>query len=71
SVTSDGAVEDTTNLGAPSQYGSYRIEFTSTQVLFYIDDMKTPVSTHTLRIPVVDLTFKFSTAQRAGGSNTM
>jgi len=70
-ITSDGAVETDTNLGAPNQYGNYRIVFTGTDVRFYVDDMVTPVAIHNTNVPIIDLTFKFSTAQRAGGSNTM
>ena len=70
-VTSDGAVETETVIGAPNQFGNYRIEFNSTDVRFYIDDLVNPVAVHTTNIPIVDLTFKFTTALRAGGANTM
>ena len=70
-VTSDGAVETTTDLGAPNQFGNYRIISGSTYVDFYIDDMENIAAHHTTHLPAADLTFKFSTAQRAGGSNTM
>ena len=70
-VTSDGAVETTTNLGAPSQFGNYRIVSNAASVDFYVDDMETIAAHHTTNLPTADLTMKFSTAQRAGGSNTM
>jgi len=59
-VTGDGAAETTTNLGTPNAYGIYRIEFTSTQVRFYVDDMVTPVAVHTTNITSDDLTLKAS-----------
>jgi len=70
-VTSDGATETATDLGAPGQFGNYRIECLSSSVKFYVDDMETAAATHTTHIPAADMTMKFSTAQRAGGSNTM
>ena len=70
-VTSAGAAETTTALGAPGQYGNYRIEFTTTYCHFYVGDMVNPVASHNTNLPTDDLTYKFITAQRGGGSNTM
>jgi len=70
-VTSDGATETTTDLGAPNQFGNYRIICGSGYVDFYVDDLTTIAAHHTTNLPVADLTMKFSTAERAGGSNTM
>ena len=68
SVTGNGAAETTVNLGAPSQYGVYRIEFTSTQVKFYVDDLVTPAATHILTIPTDALNFKAASAVSGGVS---
>ena len=70
-VTCDGAAETITNLGAPTQYGSYRIDVQSTSVKFYVNNTTVWVASHATNLPVTDLTLKFTTAQRAGGSNTM
>ena len=70
-VTGTGAAETATNVGAATQYGSYRIDVLSGSVKFYADDMVTPLATHTTNLPASDVTMKFSTAQRAGGSNLM
>jgi len=70
-VTSDGATETTTDLGAPNQFGVYKIVCNSGSVDFYVDDMAVIAAHHTSNLPVADVTMKFSTAQRAGGSNTM
>lgn len=70
-VTGTGAAETATNIGAATQYGSYRIDVLSASVKFYIDDMVTALATHTTNLPAADVTMKFSTAQRAGGSNLM
>jgi len=67
-VTGDGAAETATNLGAPSQYGVYRVEFTSTQVKFYVDDLVTPAATHTLNITASALNVKLSSAVSGGVS---
>jgi len=65
-VTGDGAAETTTNLGAPSSYAVYRVEFTSTDVRFYVNDFTASVATHTTNIPTDDLTLKIS-AKVSGG----
>lgn len=70
-VSGTGAAETTTNLGAATRYGSYRIDVQSAYVKFYIDDMATALASHSTNLPAADVTMKFSTAQRAGGSNLM
>jgi hypothetical protein len=70
-VTGTGAAETATNIGAATQYGSYRIEVLSASVKFYGDDTATHLATNTTNLPAADVTMKFSTAQRAGGSNLM
>ncbi len=69
-VTGDGAAETRTAVTpagfAVPEYHVFRIEFTSTQVKFYIDSLVTPVATHTANITPDDLTIKLS-AQRVGG----
>lgn len=70
-VTGTGAAETATNIGAATQFGSYRIDVLGGSVKFYIDDMVTPLATNTTNLPAADMTMKFSTAQRAGGSNLM
>lgn len=68
SVTGTGAAETTTNLGAPNQYGVYRIEFTSSSVKFYVDDLVTPVATHTTHKTTDALNVKISAAVSGGVS---
>ena len=62
-VTGTGAAETATNItpvtGIP-EYGNYRIELTSVNCKFYVDDMETPVATHTNNFPDADLTIKYS-----------
>jgi len=70
-VTGDGAAETTTNLGAPNQYDVYRIEFTSTQVRFYVGSLSTIDATHTANITTADLTMKLSTIGVAAGAQIM
>jgi len=74
-VTGDGAAETATNVGAPNQYGHYRIELDTAECKFYVDDLETPVATHTViagqNLPNNDMTVKFHTAQRAAGVNDM
>lgn len=65
-VTGTGAAETVTSLGTPSLYGVYKIEFTSTNVKFYIDNMREPRAIHTTNLPSVDLTFKFSAQRELG-----
>lgn len=59
-VTGNGATETTTSLGTWNEYDHYRIEFTSTQVKFYVGGVATPSATHTTNIPAVALTIKIS-----------
>lgn len=62
-VTGDGTAETATDItptGGIPEYGNYKIELTSTNCLFYVDDMETPAATHTTNLPDTDLTMKFS-----------
>jgi hypothetical protein len=59
-VTGNGTTEQTTNLGAISQYEQYKIEFTSTQVRFYVGDLMAIDATHTQSIPSDNLTLKIN-----------
>lgn len=68
-VSSDGAAETTTNLGAPDQFATYRVRHTATHDYFYVDDMVTPAATHTTDISAAELTMKLTCADRAGGDN--
>ncbi|MFA5084070.1 MAG: hypothetical protein WC475_01630, partial [Candidatus Paceibacterota bacterium] len=71
-VTGDGAAEeavDVTPLGfGINKYYQLRIEFGSTWVKFYIDDLETEVSSNTTHITADDLTFKASSAVSGGVS---
>ena len=68
-VSSDGAGETATNLGAPSQFAVYRVRHTATHDYFYVDDLETPVATHTTDISAGAMTIKLTCADRAGGDN--
>lgn len=70
-VTGDGAAETETDLGARSEFATYRIEFTATQVLFYIDNMVTAAATHTANLPAADLTVKFSVRSKNNVDSTI
>lgn len=62
-VTGDGAAETTTDVtpaGGIPEYGHYRIELSSSNCLFYVDDMDTVAATHTANLPNNDMTIKFS-----------
>jgi len=69
-VTGDGAAETrtdvTTTPWAVPEYHIFRIEFTTTQVKFYVDNLAAPVATHTANITPDNLTIKIS-AMRTGG----
>jgi hypothetical protein len=71
SVTGDGAAETETDLGARTEYATYRIEFTSTQVKFYIDNMVTAAATHTTNLPTADFTVKFSVRSKNNVDSTI
>ena len=71
SVTGAGAAETTSDLGAPGQYGVYRVEFTSTSVKFYVDDLVTAVATHAANITAADLNIKFSAQAVAAGAQVL
>lgn len=60
-VTGDGTAETPTDLGFPNEYGVYRIEFTSTTVDFYVDDMTTKKASHVNNIPSEDFTIRLTT----------
>jgi len=68
-VSSDGAAETTTDLGAPNQFGNYKVKHTATADTFFVDDNETPVATHTTNISAADLTIKLTCADRAAGDN--
>ena len=70
-VTGTGAAETATNLGSFSGYGVFRIEFTSTDVRFYVDDLTSPVATHTTNLPTGNLTIKLSAIGTAAGSQIL
>jgi len=70
-VTGNGAAETTTALGSPNEYGVYRVEFTSTQVRFYVDDLEAAVATHNTHITSNDLTMKLSTIGVAAGAQVL
>ena len=62
-ITSDGVAETITNLGAPDEYGVYRVEFTSTSVKFYVDSLVTPAATHTTNLPANRTNVKLTSRQ--------
>ena len=68
-VSSNGAAETATNLGAPDQYATYKVKHTATHDYFYVDDMETPVATHTTTITAANLNIKLTCADRAAGDN--
>lgn len=68
-ISSDGAAETETNLGAPDQYAVYMVKHTATHDYFYVDDMEVPVATHTTDISAADLNIKLTCADRAAGDN--
>lgn len=68
-VSGTGAAETVTNLGAPNQFGVYMVHHTATHDYFYVDDMETPIATHTTNLCTNDLTVKISCADRAAGDN--
>ena len=69
-VTGDGAAETTTNLGAPPEYGAYKIKLQSAHCYFYIDDIETAIADHTNNLPDSDLTIKLS-ARNVGGNQVV
>ena len=70
-VNGNGANESTTALGSPNEYGVYRIEFTSTSIKFYVDDLENPVATHNTYITTSNLTMKLSTIGVAAGAQIL
>jgi len=68
-VSSDGGAETSTNLGAPSQFAVYMVKHTAAKDYFYVNDLVTPVATHTVNLSTSDLTVKLTCADRAGGDN--
>lgn len=68
-VSSDGAGETATNLGAPGQFAQYRIKHTASHDYFYVDNLVTAAATHTTDISAAELTMKLTCADRAGGDN--
>lgn len=62
-VTGNGAAETATDItpaAGITEYGVYKIELTTSNAKFYIDDMETAVLTQTLTLPNNDLTIKIS-----------
>lgn len=70
-VTGDGAAETETEIADYDEYGQYRIEFTSTQVRFYVDDLTSPAATHTANLPTADLTIKVSVRSKNNVDSTV
>ena len=68
-ISSDGAAETATVIGAPNQFGVYMVKHTATHDYFYVDDLETAVATHTTNLSTSDLTVKLTCADRAGGDN--
>jgi len=74
-VTGDGAAETATDItpvtGIP-EYLNLRIELNSTDCKFYMNDMATPLATHTSapdqNLPDSDLTIKYSCKNIGGGA---
>lgn len=69
------AAETTTDLGAYSEFGVYRIEYASVgatiHARFYVDDMDTPAADHTTNLPSKDLTVKAGVITPAGADSTI
>lgn len=70
-VTGDGAAETETEIADYNEFGVYRIEFTSTQVKFYVDDLTAAAATHTTNLPDADLTLKASVRSRNNVDSTI
>lgn len=68
-VSSDGAAETITNLGAPDQFAVYMVKHTATHDYFYVNDMENPIATHNTDISSADMTVKMTCADRAAGDN--
>ena len=64
-VTGNGANETTTEIGTASEYAVYKIQITSSDVRFYIDDLDVIEATHTTYITTDELTIKYSTIENA------
>ena len=67
-VTGNGTNETITEIGEVNTYEQYKIEFTSTDVRFYVGDIRTIDATHTTNIPTDNLTIKFSVKTNGGVS---
>ena len=63
-VTGDGAAETATVIGAFTEYAHYRIVMVDVagtdKIYFYVDNMVTPVATHTENLPDSNLTLKYN-----------
>lgn len=74
-VTGDGAAETATDITpadfAINKYYILRVEFTSTQVKFYVDDLVTAKATHSNNITTDNLTLKLSTKVSGGVSQIL
>ena len=73
-VTGTGAAETATDitptLGIPA-WAFYRVELTSANAKFYVDDMTTPVLTQTTTLPTDNMTIKFSIQSQNDVDSTM
>jgi len=67
-VVGDGTAETETEIGTPSTYNIYRIEFTSSDIRFYVGDFTVIAQTINTNIPSGDLTIKVSVKESAGES---
>jgi len=70
-VTGDGAAETETELADYNEFGVYRIEFTATQVKFYVDNLTSAAATHTTHLPAADLTLKASVRSKNNVDSTI
>jgi hypothetical protein len=62
---SETAVDITPITGIP-EYGQYRVELTSANAVFYVDDMETARTTIATTLPDSDLTMTFAVRNNAG-----
>jgi len=70
-VTSTGAAETATSLGAPDEYAVYWVDINSSDVRFYQDTRSSPLATHTTNLPSSNLTIKLSTKVSGGVSQIL
>jgi len=70
-VTGDGAAETETEIADYGQYSTYRIEFSTGHVKFYVDNMVTAAADHTANLPTADMTAKFSVRSKDNVDSTI